>query len=144
MAIRRFSCLLLLVFCSCCAHTKLNGSYMMNSPNSGETSFLPTVCYSGDRQYFFGVDLKTKSDPLYVRVFQDPVQGTFLKVVSDDAGTPAEILFDKSSCSVLKGELQQTRWLVNEIRDISGELEVDCRNGNGNSIKGKVTFIHCH
>ena len=90
------------------------------------------------------MDLQSKSDPVQVRIYQDPVKGTFLKVVSEDAGEFSEVLFEKSMCSVMAGELTETKWRVNKIRDISGELNVDCSAGNDGTIKGKITFTHCH
>ncbi len=144
MATVRVFCFIVLIFSYGCAHTKLDGSFSIEGPEWGEMTFQPAVCHSGDREYFFGVDLKSKTDSMTVRILQDPVKGTFLKVVGARDGKPNEILFDQASCKVLEGNLKQTKWRVNEIRDMSGELDVDCSTPNGEMIRGKITFIHCH
>jgi hypothetical protein len=144
MKILSLVCVVLFVCCSACVSTKLNGSFSIESSSLGQKSFLPNACFSGDREYFLGVDLKNKTDPLQVRILQDPVQGTFVKIVNDNSDKRTEVLFDQASCKVLRGDLKQTKWKVNDIRDMSGELEADCSTGNGDTIKGRVTFVHCH
>jgi hypothetical protein len=133
-----------LICCVNCVSTKVNGSFAIGTPDSDPRTFTPNVCYSGDREYFLGVDLQSKTDPVQVRIFQDPIKGTFLKVVSDETGQSKEMLFEKNTCKVLTGELKETKWRVNKIRDISGELDIDCASGNDGTIKGKITFTHCH
>lgn len=115
----------------------------MQGPALGQKAFQPTNCYSGDREYFFGVDLTSKSDPMQVRIIQDPIKGTFVKVLSGTSNGGSEMLFDAASCKVLQGNLRQTKWRVNEIRDMSGELELDC-TFSGETIRGSIVFNHCH
>jgi hypothetical protein len=134
---------ILLVGISGCATTKLQGSFATEGPVLGQKTFQPTSCYSGDREYFFGVDLTSKVDPMQIRILQDPVKGTFVKVITGAEGTSSELLFDGVSCKVLRGNLQQTKWRVNDIRDMSGELELDC-DASGETIRGTIVFHHCH
>jgi hypothetical protein len=143
-AVRILGVMLSLVCCVSCVSTKVNGSFSIGIPNSDPKTFTPNLCYSGDREYFFGVDLHSKTDPVQVRIFQDPVKGTFLKVVSDESGHSSEMIFEQNACKVLAGELKETKWRVNKIRDISGELNVDCATGSDGAIKGQITFTHCH
>jgi hypothetical protein len=137
------SLILCLYLYSGCATTSLKGSFVADGDVFSQKEFQPTHCYSGDREYFFGVDLTSKTDPMQVRILQDPVQGTFVKVTQESSGGHHEILFDSSSCKSLEGVLKQTKWEVNEIRDMSGELEMDC-TVSGVSVKGKIIFNHCH
>lgn len=126
-----------------CASTSLRGSFVTEGSVLGQKTFQPTSCYSGDREYFFGVDLTSKADPMQIRILQDPVKGTFVKVITGAESVGSEILFDGSSCKVLHGNLQQTKWRVNEIRDMSGQLELDC-DASGERIRGNIVFHHCH
>jgi hypothetical protein len=131
-----------LTFASC-ASTKLNGSFLTEGPAFANKEFQPTNCYSGDREYFFGVDLTSKTDPMQIRVLQDPVKGTFVRIVNTGSEKQEEFVFDSNSCKSLRGVLKQTKWEVNEIRDMSGELELDC-TVSGSSVKGNIVFQHCH
>jgi hypothetical protein len=63
-------------------------------------------------------------------------------VIASDRGERR--VFRASSCAVLAGDVQRTAWRVNDVWDVSGYFEADCRLPSGEGLLGKVTFEHCH
>jgi len=105
-----------------------------------ESSLAPESCLSGDRANFHGVDLV--APPYVLRVVAEPLEG--LGAVVIDTGSRARTLFRAASCKVLRGDIQRTGWRVNDVEDVSGDLEADCRLPSGEELHGKISFAHCH
>lgn len=123
----------------------VSGSVEMHGPNLGEHTLAPLQCRSGDRFHFFGVDLADDRQGLTLRLIEDPALGPEIRVFSrEQAGTGGGVLYRPALCRTLERRLEHTGWRINEIRDVSGSLEVDCVTGGGDSIAGKIEFSHCH
>jgi hypothetical protein len=120
--------------------TRIDGSVEVRWADGHETSLLPQACLSGDRASFHGVELV--APPYVLRIVSEPLEGIAAAVI--DTGSGARILFRSASCKVLRGDIQRTGWRVNDLYDVSGFLEADCRLDSGEELHGKTRFEHCH
>jgi hypothetical protein len=118
----------------------VSGDAVVRQADGAETVLRPQACLSGDRANFRGVDLL--SPPYVLRVAADPLEGLGVAVIAADGGE--RLVFRASSCAVLAGDVQRTGWRVNDVWDVSGNFEVDCRLPSGEGLTGKFTFEHCH
>lgn len=127
-----------------CVSTKLTGQLNMDGRVLGNSEFSPNKCYSGDRYYFYGVDLVNQPKDTILRVVVDPVGGTVLKVTREANGAAQQVLFERDSCHVIDGQIEKTGWRVNHVEDFSGTLKLDCTTNEGEHIQGNLQFEHCH
>ena len=120
--------------------TTIEGHMVVRWADGHETSLAPEACLSGDRASFHGVDLV--APPYILRVVAEPLEGIGAAVI--DTGSGGRTVFRAASCKVLRGDVQRTGWQVNDIQDVSGHLEADCRLASGEEIHGNIGFEHCH
>jgi hypothetical protein len=103
--------------------------------------YHPSVCTSGDREYFRGVDLVDKEQGAVLRVLIDPMTGPQLRF---SGGQEPGALFGAATCSTLAAAVQPSGWRVNRVRDVSGTVDAACRSESGVALRVAVTFRHCH
>jgi hypothetical protein len=135
-----------------CVSTHVGGSTPVGGPEApndatlliGDQRYRLDVCRSGDLEYFFGVDLEDRSDGAWVRLVIDPLDGPHLRVVTRNAESRVEALLGRTECPRLEAGLRHTGWRVNEIRDITGSLDAECRSDSGQQISVHARFAHCH
>jgi hypothetical protein len=120
--------------------TATDGHMLVRWADGRETSLAPEACLSGDRANFHGVDLV--APPYVLRVVAEPLEGIAAAVI--DTGSGARTVFRAASCKLLRGDVQRTGWRVNDLNDVSGHLEADCRLPSGEELHGKASFEHCH
>jgi hypothetical protein len=108
---------------------------------AAELRLRPEACISGDRGNFRGVDLI--APPLVLRVAAEPIDGLALALIDAESGERRAI-FRRSDCKTLRGDVQRTGWRINEVADVSGFVEVDCRLPSGVEMEGSIAFEHCH
>ena len=118
-----------------------HGEFRVRDETSGESLLRPEACLSGDRGNFRGVDLL--APPLVLRVVSEPIEGLALALIDSESGERRGI-FRRSDCEVLRGDVQRTGWRVNDIADVSGFVEAQCRLASGEELSGSITFEHCH
>lgn len=118
----------------------MEGQISVRWADGQETPIEPEACLSGDRANFRGVDLV--APPHVLRVVAEPLDGIGAAVI--DTGSGARTIFRSASCTVLRGDIQRSGWTVNDIYDVSGSLEADCRLASGEELHGKISFAHCH
>ena len=136
---RPLSALLIAVTLTGCVHTRVGGRLSIETA-SPAAAFAPERCWSGAREYFYGVDLASGNSQARLRVLLDPLGGPVLKL-SSGGGVR---LLSGDKCSVLKVDLKPTGWRVNGVRDFSGTLSLDCEPEPGTHIQGDLSFTHCH
>lgn len=107
----------------------------------GELLFQPGACLSGDSANFRGVDLVTPQ--LVLRVVAEPLEGLAVALIDVASGARRGV-FRRSDCTVLRGDVQRTAWSVNNVADVSGFVEAECRLASGEELAGSITFEHCH
>ena len=110
----------------------------------GDQRYRLDVCRSGDLEYFFGVDLEDRSGGAWVRLVIDPLDGPHLRVTTTSGDARSGSLLGRPQCRKLEAELRHTGWRVNEVRDISGSLDAECRSDSGQEISVRARFAHCH
>jgi hypothetical protein len=120
--------------------TAMDGSMQVRWADGHGTSLAPQACLSGDRASFHGVDLV--APPYILRIAAEPLAGIGAAVI--DTGSSTRTVFRAASCKVLRGDVQRTGWRVNDLNDVSGYLEADCRLDSGEELRGKTSFEHCH
>ena len=118
-----------------------HGELRVRDEASVESLLRPETCLSGDRGNFRGVDLL--APPLVLRVVVEPLEGLALALIDSESGERRGI-FRRSDCEVLRGDIQRTGWRVNDIVDVSGFIEAQCRLASGEELSGSITFEHCH
>lgn len=121
--------------------TAIRGDLTMRGDQGSEILVQPEACRSGDRANFRGVDLL--SEGLVVRVVAEPIDGIAVALIDAETGERRGI-FRRSDCTVLRGDIQRTGWQINDVADVSGNLEADCRLPSGQQLRGKLVFEHCH
>jgi len=109
----------------------------------GEVHRLAT-CWSGDREYFLGVDLADENQGTFLRLAIDPMDGPRLRLTRGSGASAERLHFDASACRELRAEIEPTGWRVNHVRDFKGELKADCTHANGTHMVAHVAFSHCH
>lgn len=121
--------------------TATHGEIRVRGEKVGEVVFQPDACLSGDRANFRGVDLVTPQ--LVLRVAAEPLEGLAVALI-DVASGERRGVFRRSDCAVLRGNVQRTAWRVNNVADVSGFVEAECRLASGEELAGSITFEHCH
>lgn len=119
----------------------IQGEVLVRGSRVGELTLRPEACLSGDRGNFRGVDLV--APPLVLRLAAEPIDGLAVAVIDTESGERRGV-FRRADCEVLRGDVQRTGWLINQVQDVSGFVEVDCRAPSGEEIEGSITFTHCH
>lgn len=123
---------------------QLLGSFALASERLGRVTIAPTTCAAGDRQFFLGGDFEDGQAGVIVRLVVDPVDGPAARVFASAAPFEKGAVFRRPECRVLRFSLGTTGWRVNRIQDYRFALELDCSNGDGDSIIGKASVTHCH
>lgn len=118
-----------------------DGELLVRGEKAGELLLRPEACLSGDRGNFRGVDLL--APPLVLRVVAEPIEGLVVALIDSESGERRGI-FRRSDCNVLRGDVQRTGWRVNNVADVSGFLEAECRLASGEELLGSIAFEHCH
>lgn len=121
--------------------SSVQGEVLVRGSRVGELTLRPQACLSGDRGNFRGVDLL--APPLVLRLAAEPIDGLAVALIDAESGERRGV-FRRPDCTVLRGDVQRTGWLVNQVQDVSGFLEVDCRSQSGEEIRGAISFEHCH
>ena len=117
------------------------GEMLVRGVLAAELTLRPEACISGDRGSFRGVDLI--APPLVLRVAAEPIDGLALALIDAESGERRAI-FRRADCKTLRGDVQRTGWRINEVADVSGFVEVECRLPSGAEIEGSIAFEHCH
>ena len=121
--------------------TSTRGEILVRGEKVGELLLRPEACLSGDRGSFRGVDLL--APPFVLRVVAEPIEGLAVVLIDSESGERRGI-FRRSACAVLRGDVQRTGWRVNDVADVSGFVEIECRLPSGEELLGSITFEHCH
>ena len=106
--------------------------------------FHLSQCYSGDRDYFLGVDLRDASTGLVLRLVIDPLGATHVRITQRGTDGPSVLLLSPPECRDLHAEVEPTGWYVNKVRDVRGSVEGECRSESGARVQVSLRFSHCH
>jgi hypothetical protein len=119
------------------------GSFTVASIGAPPGTIEPTQCLAGDNELFLGVDLVDPATALVVRLVIDPLAGPALRVFDSDARFDRSVLFFRDECTVFTMDFGSTGWIVDDIIVRRIELEVECENEDGATIRGRVLAERC-
>jgi hypothetical protein len=111
---------------------------------SGATwTVTPDECSSGERQGFFGVDLRGGGkDDAIVRAIQDPVQGPLLRV--NVPGTDKALTLQPGpGCAHFEVQVERQNSRINNISNVRGRVRVACDTPEL-ALDADITFANCH
>lgn len=119
------------------------GSFDVASIGAPPATIRPTACQAGDHELFLGADLVDPATGMVVRLVIDPLDGPALRVYDSDAPFDRTVLFFREECSQFDMTLGETGTIVNNIVERTLELEVDCENELGATIRGRARAASC-
>jgi hypothetical protein len=119
------------------------GSMTLSGPTFGHQTLLPTVCVSGERQFFLGFDLHDEKVGVVTRLVVEPATGPVVRVFAASAPFDKTVLFHRPECRVFHFSLDSTGWLVNRIQQLNVSLDLDCQLPSGDSIVGNASDPGC-
>lgn len=106
-------------------------------------STTPSECASGERQGFFGVDMRAGgSDDTLVRAILDPKDGPILKlnVPGTDQGVTVK---PGPGCSRFDVQVERQSSRINNITNVRGHVRVTCDDPEL-ALTADITFENCH
>jgi hypothetical protein len=116
------------------------GSLTFESPGSPVQSLRPSACRSGHESYFLGADLWSPDESPRVRIVIDPVEGPLVRVTRSGQTN----LYVPGTCEYLDASAEWTGWTVNDVREVRGQLQLDCTLPSGERVHGDLQFAGCH
>jgi len=119
------------------------GSFTLSDPALGQQALRPTVCVTGERQFFLGFDLHDNRAGVVTRLVVDPVTGPIVRVFAASAPFDKTVLFHRYDCGVFRFSLDSTGWRVDRIDQLNVSVELDCHLPSGESIVGKAADSRC-
>lgn len=119
------------------------GSFDVASLGAPHGTIQPSTCVVGDHELFFGADLVDPDTNLVVRLVIDPLDGPALRVYDADAPFDRSVLFFRDECTTFGMDFAETGSMVNNIVERSLELEVECENEDGATIRGSASVASC-
>ncbi len=124
---------------------ELHGSLEATLRGDGgkQWSTTPSQCASGQREGFFGVDMRagTANDAL-VRAILDPKDGPILKV-NIPGSERAVILKPGPGCTQFDVHVERQSSSINDVTNVRGHVRVTCDDAEL-ALKADITFENCH
>ena len=121
----------------------LRGGVSVDWRSAGKQwSTTPDACVAGDRQGFFGVDMRAGgSDAALVRVAIDPGDGAVVRF--NVPGTDQALYLNhQAACSRFDVHVERVE-RVEGGSDMRGHLRVDC-DDPGLALRADIRFERCH
>jgi hypothetical protein len=125
----------------CQSRDKFEGSLHARGGELGNWDFEPEICYSGEPEGFFGVDLSDFDGYYYVRFVDDVIDGATLVPFLPGSNTRRSYLPEE--CDVFSVDIERTNIYIDDIQVLNGDMEVDCNTEAGH-FYGAVHFEGCH
>jgi hypothetical protein len=110
----------------------------------GGTEYRLSRCFSGDREYFLGVDLTDGAQETVLRVVIDSVEGARLRLTRSKGGVANVVILGAEDCRELQATVEPTGWVINRVRDVKGEVRAECTARDGTELRAQMAFTHCH
>jgi hypothetical protein len=120
------------------------GEIIIRTASGEPVTWTPAFCQTGENEQFFGFLLGASNSPVVLRAVLDPLDGPGLRITGVEGTPPYSFVVRPVDCRVLDLRVEPTSWRVNEMRDVSGSLDVRCNLDGGVSLEGSVEVSHCH
>lgn len=124
------------------ASPAVQGELAVRAPQGEPVAWRPDACLSGEHEQFFGFILGADGSPVVLRAVVDPLDGPGLRVVGLEGADG--VVVRPGMCERLDLVVEPTGWRVNDVRDLSGTLDVSCTTADGASVEGSLEVRHCH
>lgn len=125
-------------------HPTVSGSLIVHKADGNELRWTPDHCASGDLEYFVGFDFLSSKDAGQLRALLDPIAGPAVRWKSGAGESQHVEVLHRSDCTRLDLDVQPTAWRVNEVREFTGHIELQCTTADGSRIEGHIAVDHCH
>jgi hypothetical protein len=119
------------------------GKVTLASQKAGNVTFAPTACSAGDNQQFLGGDFADDGAGMILRLVIDPLYGPAVRAFSMKEPNERSVVFRRSECRTFKLHIERTGLTVNDVDEYRIALDVDCANGDGDTLKGSVSSDSC-
>ncbi len=130
-----------------CGLFSSHASGRLNAQGTGLGTFSApmTICESGARGYFMGVDVATADEQVAMRIIQnpDPAQGPSI-TVQRGRTQDHQLVLNRQNCSTLDIQVQPGSTIINGVRVMGGHARFACAPPEGGSVVASVTFSNCH
>jgi hypothetical protein len=139
---------LLHVACATTSITELPGTGRHDVESAtlriGDRQFRLDACHSGDLEHFLGVDLIDRQGGAIVRVVIDPIDGPRIRIVHGTGESRQRVDLAPGRCRRFEANVWPTAWIVNDVRDVRGFVDVECADDAGSAVSLYARFSHCH
>ncbi len=125
-------------------HPTVSGGIVVRRTDGTELHWTPERCSSGDAALFVGFDFLSAHDEGHMRVVVEPIDGPALRWSFGPGTTQSQIVLHRSDCARLDVDVHATDWHVNDVRDFSGSVDLQCDAPGGVRIEGRIAVDHCH
>ncbi len=123
----------------------MTGAVAVKDTGIGSFDAPMTICESGAREYFLGVDVGSADQQVVMRIVENPNPGQGPTLTLVNAATPGEGLqLSRDNCSTLDVLVQPTNTLINGVRVMRGHARFDCALHSGGMVRGDLDFSNCH
>lgn len=119
------------------------GKVTLASRKAGNVTFAPTACSAGDDEHFLGGDFRDDGAGMILRLVIDPLYGPAVRAFSTKEPNDRSVVFRRSECRTFELRIERTGLTVNDVDEYRIALEVDCANGDGDTLKGNVSSDSC-
>ena len=120
---------------------KISGSIDVTTKAHGNYSITPGQCISGEREDFFGADLREGKADKIIRVIKDPKEGYSVRI--NIPGTKKAVVVNDGVCSTFKVRVKKQSSTINDVRNVKGRIKLDCKVG-GSTVEANIKFENCH
>jgi hypothetical protein len=120
---------------------KISGSADVTTKEHGDFSIKPDECVSGERQEFFGADLRQGDGRKIIRIISDPKAGYSVKVNIPD--TKKAVVVNDDVCSKFDVHVEKQNSTINNIKNVKGRAKLKCKV-EGSKVKADLKFENCH
>ena len=125
-------------------HPTVSGDVVVRGPDGSELHWAPDRCVSGDLAYFAGFDFLSTHDEGRLRAALDPIDGPVVRWTSETAGVEQSVVLHRTDCAQLDVDAKLTAWRVNEVREFTGYVDLQCTSPEGMQLEGRIAVDHCH
>lgn len=133
----------------------LGGCVILRSRVAGEVkadetsigSFVSpmTICQSGARGYFLGVDVASADQRVVMRIIEPPNPGQGPTIILTQASNKKLGLeLSRKNCSRLDVDVHPTNVRINGVRVMEGHAAFTCKLHSGGTASGELRFSNCH
>ena len=125
-------------------HPTMSGGIVLRRIDGTEQHWTPDRCSSGDIARFVGFDFLSTHDEGHLRVVLEPIDGPAVRWTYGSGSTQDRTVLRHADCARLDVDVHATDWHVNDVRDFSGYVDLQCASPAGLQVEGRIAVDHCH